>query len=115
MTARITGSLNAQFNGSYSPPREVPQGRISSYFFSDLGLRQQLMDNCATLALFVNDPFGLYEYTFETRDRSHVQNSRTSYNFRTATLSFTINFGRPPQQVSRREGPETTDETVRIR
>lgn len=104
-----------QMNGSFSPAREVPQGRISSTFYSGLSVRQQLLDNKATISLFVNDPLGLYAYEFETRDRTHVQTGRTSYNFRTASLSFTWNFGKPPEQVSRRSGPETTEETIRIR
>jgi hypothetical protein len=36
-----------------------------------------------------------------TRDRTHVQTSRTTPKMRSATLSFTWNFGKPPQQNSR--------------
>lgn len=116
-TARVTSSLNMQLNANYSPAREVPQGRISPVFFSAVGLRQQLVDDRATVSLFLNDPLGLYEYRFETRDRTHVQDSRTSFQFRSATLSFTWNFGRPPQQVSRPASvnPQGTEDAIRIR
>lgn len=113
---RVTGSLNAQLSANYMPGRDVPQGRMSAMFMSSVGLRQQLMDQRATLSLFVSDPFDLYEFRFETRDRSHVQNSRTGTSMRRFRLSLTWNFGKPPEQVSRREGgPTTAEETARIR
>jgi Outer membrane protein beta-barrel family len=115
LAARITPTLNAQMFGSYMPAREIPQGRMSGYAFTSVGLRQQLIRNKATLSLSLNDPFRLYHYTFETRDHSHIQTSRTNTNFRQASLSLTWNFGKPPQQNSRRNGPETSDESVRIR
>jgi outer membrane receptor protein involved in Fe transport len=115
-TSSITSSLNAQVNANYMPARLTPQGRISAMFMSMLGLRQQFFNEKATLSLNVTDPLGLYEYTFETRDRTHVQSSRTAFTMRAVTLSLTYNFGRPPEQTSRREGPVTaTDEQVRIR
>ena len=115
LAARVTATLNAQLFGSYMPGREIPQGRMSGYMFNSLGLRQQLLGNKATLSLSLNDPFNLYHYSFETRDRSHIQTSRTTTKSRSASLSLTWNFGKPPQQNSRRNGPESSDESVRIR
>lgn len=114
-TYRVTQSLNAQVSGNFSPARDVPQGRVSAMFYSSLSLRQQLLSNRATISLFVTDPLDLYDYTVETRDRTHVQNSRTGTSLRSLSLSFTFNFGKPPQQVSRREGGTATEEQGRIR
>jgi hypothetical protein len=106
LTAKLTAALSATSNLMYSPPRDTPQGHQSSYLYSTVGLRQQLFNQKATLNLYLNDPFDLYRYRFESRDRTHIQLGRTIPKMRAATISLTYNFGKPPQQHSRRENVE---------
>ena len=84
--------------------------------FSSVGLRRQLIDRKASLNLNVTDPFALFRYEFVTNDRTHEQVSQTRPKIRMATLSFTYNWGKPPQQQARRSSQDNTAvETVQIR
>ena len=100
-TLRLGSGLMMQGSLSYSPARDIPQGRISSTVMSTFGARKQLWNNKASINLMAMDPLGIYRYRFETRDRTHVQTAQTRPSFRRATLSFTWNFGRPPQSQRR--------------
>ena len=114
---KINDNLNVQTNLNYRPPQTLVQGRVSGMLFNSMGVRQQLLQKKATLSLFVNDPFDLYRYNFQTNDRTHEQLSKTTFKMRQASLNFTYNWGKPPQQQSRRstqEGAQST-ETVQIR
>lgn len=115
LSLRLTGALNATANANYSPPRDLPQGRYGSSVYSTLGLRQQLFGQKATVNLFMSDPLDLYTYRFETRDRTHIQLSRTTPKMRRANLSITYNFGKPPQQNSRRDAMEPVGDPAVIR
>src|SRR5690606_35429326 len=117
-TLRLGSGLMMQGSLSYSPARDIPQGRISSTVMSTFGVRQQLWGNKASINLMALDPFGVFRYRFETRDRTHVQTARTQPSIRRATLSFTYNFGRPPQSQRRsptEQGQAAPDEGTQIR
>lgn len=98
---RLGPSLMMQGSLNYSPARDVPQGRISTTVLSTFGLRQQFANNRASLNLMVMDPFDVYRYTFETRDRTHAQTASSRPSLRRATLSLSYNFGRPPESRRR--------------
>ena len=100
-TYKITSNLTSTVSASFIPAYDLPQGRRTSSLSTYLSVRQQLLNNRGILSLTVNDPFDIYRYRYETRDRTHVQTSRTTPKMRAATLSFTWNFGKPPQQNSR--------------
>jgi len=114
---KLDEMTNAQLNVNYRPAQTLVQGRISGMLFSSMGIRRQLMDRKASLNLYVNDPFSLFHYEFVTNDRTHEQLSRTRPRIRQASLSFTYNWGKPPQQQSRRTNQDnnSTAETVQIR
>jgi hypothetical protein len=57
------------------------------------------------LTFSVVDPFNLAHNTSTTRDAVHEQTGTTSNRIRRATLSFSYNFGRPPES-NRRSMPE---------
>ncbi len=103
LTGRITNALSATMNAHYQPPRDLPQGRQSGFVFSSIGLRQQLFAGKATVNLYVNDPLDIARYRMETRDATHIQLSRTTRPMRSASFSLSYNFGKPPQQHSRRD------------
>ena len=107
LSAKLTPALSATSNLMYSPPRDTPQGHQSAYIYSTIGLRQQLFNQKATLNAYVNDPLDIYRSRFESRDRTHIQLSRTVPRMRAATIGLTYNFGKPPQQHSRRDAADT--------
>ena len=112
---KIRPSLTAQAYAYHFPMQTILQGRASGYTFTSLSVRQQVWGTRGNLSLSINDPLNLYKYTSSTRDATHIQNSRSSYQSRVATLGFTFNFGKPPQQQSRRSSMEQTGEVIRIR
>jgi outer membrane cobalamin receptor len=114
---KIDDNTNAQTNFNYNPPRTLLQGKMSSMIWSSVGLRRQFMEKKASLNLFVNDPFDLARWNFTTNDRTHEQLSKTTFKNRQASLSFTYNWGKPPQQQSRRQSSDNQGggETTQIR
>ena len=84
---------------------------------NSVGLRKQFMEKKASLNVFVNDPFNLWKFKFETSDKTHEQLSRSNFKNRQASISFTYNWGKPPQQQSRRQSQDQGGgaETVQIR
>lgn len=106
LAAELTPALSLQGMLYYTPARDVPQGRISSSLMSHFGLRQQLWGRKASLNLTFTDPFDLYSSSFETRDRTHVQTGSSRWSARSATLSFSYTFGRPPRDGREEESEE---------
>jgi hypothetical protein len=100
-SGKITSTLTGMIHGTFVPAYEMAQGSRSASFMSSISLRQQLLNNRAVVQLSANDPLDLYRYRYETRDRTHVQTNRTVPRQRVATVSFTWNFGKPPEQNSR--------------
>jgi hypothetical protein len=97
------------------PRQSILQGRASGYTFSSLSLRQQVWGTKGTIALNVNDPLDLMKFNSSSSDATYTQTSRSSWRERMAMLAVTYNFGKPPQQQSRRSGPEEAGETIRVR
>lgn len=109
VSARLSGSLAAQGMFFYSPPRDVPQGRVSSTLMTHVGVRYQLLGGRGTLNLMVTDPLDVYRSSFTTRDPTHEQIGRSRFRMRSATLSFSYAFGRPPRE---RAGEQAQEEAV---
>jgi hypothetical protein len=112
---KLTETLTAQAYANYFPTQSILQGRASGYMFNSIALRQQLWGTKGTLSLNINDPLNLFRFNSSTSDATYIQNSRSSYKSRVATLGFSYNFGKPPQQQSRRGGAEEVGETIRVR
>jgi hypothetical protein len=112
---KITPTLTAQSFANYFPTQSILQGRASGYTYTSLALRQQLWGTRGSVTLNISDPLNLYRYNSSTRDATYVQNSRSSYKSRVATLGITFNFGKPPQQQSRRGAADEVGETIRVR
>lgn len=116
VSGRLRSTLTAQIFGNHFPSQSILQGRASGYTFTSLALRQQVRGTKGTVSLFVSDPLKLYRYNSSTSDPTYIQTSRSSFNIRMATVGFTYNFGRPPQQQSRVQRPEDeAGETIRVR
>ena len=112
---KITESLTAQAFANHFPTQSILQGRASGYTFTSLALRQRLWGTRGSISLNVSDPLNLHRYDSQTRDATYIQTSRSSFDSRVFTLGLTFNFGKPPQQQSRRSGPEEAGETIRVR
>jgi hypothetical protein len=113
---KVTSSLTAQAFANHFPAQSILQGRASGYTFMSVSLRQQVWGTKGSVSLNVSDPLKLNSYNSSTRDATYIQQSRSSFSSRVATLGVTYNFGKPPQQQSRRSGgEETAGETIRVR
>ncbi|MGH7483353.1 MAG: TonB-dependent receptor domain-containing protein [Longimicrobiales bacterium] len=110
--ARLTRDLSVQGMVSYTPARDVPQGRISSRVMTHLGIRQSFLDDRASVNIAVMDPFDLFDSTFETRDPTHTQIGRSDFSMRSAYISFSYSFGRPPEDARQGGDQEMADEGV---
>ena len=104
LSGRLTDALSVQGMFFFRPAREVPQGRISSSLMTHVGMRQQFWNDRASLSLMVTDPLDVWRSSFETSDPTHIQIGRSRWSARSATLSFSYSFGRPPRQ-RQGEGP----------
>jgi hypothetical protein len=106
LMARLTPTLNAQAMMYFTPAHDVAQGRVSSSFMMNFGLRQQLWNKKATLNPMTTDPFDLYRSSFETHDPTHVQIGRSRFSQRRAVLTLSYSFGRPPKSQRQSEQPQ---------
>jgi outer membrane receptor protein involved in Fe transport len=106
LMARLNPALSAQAMLYYTPAHDVAQGRVSSTFMMNFGLRQQLWGKKATLNLMTTDPFDLYRSKFVTHDPTHVQVGRSRFSARRAVLTLSYSFGRPPKSQRQSEQPE---------
>ncbi|MEM6785249.1 MAG: TonB-dependent receptor [Bacteroidota bacterium] len=91
-----------QFFGFYRAPRTVPQGRIESFSFSNLSVRQRLLDDRASLALSVRDVFNSAGFAFTIEDEFAAQVGDRRWQARFVTLTFNYTFGQQTQRRDRR-------------
>jgi hypothetical protein len=111
LQARLSRDTNLQEMVFYRPARIVPQGRHGSRVFTQFGLRHRVMNDRVSVNLNLRDPFNIASSRFETRDATHVQTGRTSPTMRSAVLSLSYSFGRPPRD-SRQRGQQDTDDDM---
>jgi ferric enterobactin receptor len=112
---KVTPTLTAQVFGERYSAQPTLQGRSAGYSFSSLALRQQLWGTKGSITLNVSDPLNLSSSELSSWNHStYTQTSRSNYQTRFATLAVTYNFGKPPQQQSRRSAPEEAGETIRV-
>ncbi len=94
-------------NASYTPSRELLQGRVGATLQSGLGIRRDLAGGKASANIFVQDPFDAFRYKFTATDPAFSQQTKTNQKMRQATFSMTYNFGKPPEQKSSRQEIDT--------
>lgn len=105
----VRKDLLVQGFARYQAPQDMPQGKISSSVFSNIGLRQNLMGQKASLNLAVVDPFNLFKFKFETRDQNFKQLSENHISIRSVRLAFTYNFGKPPTPTAKKNDDQQPD------
>ncbi len=88
----------------YRAPRDIPNGRISSFSMTNLSLRKQLLGERASLTLQVQDVFDTMGFAFELDDEDFFQEAEREWQSRVATLAFTYTFGQPQRPDRRARG-----------
>jgi hypothetical protein len=89
-------------------PRESVQGRYSSTPWTELGIRKELFNRKVSMNVRLADPLDIYRTRFTSRDPSFAgtSQSRSSWGGRSASLSLTYRFGKPPERKSTQtDGP----------
>ena len=93
VNARVTESLSAQGNFSYSPPTDLPQGRSEARYTGDVGLRYQFLNDRASLRLSLRDPFGLRQTGSRISDVTYIQIGESRETTRSAQINFSYSLG----------------------
>jgi ferric enterobactin receptor len=115
LALKATQTLTAQLSGTRYSAQPTLQGSFAGYGFSSLALRQQVWGTKGSISLTVADPLKLS--ASDQSSWSHptfTQTSRSNYTSRFATLGLTYNFGKAPQQQSRRSTEPDAGETIRV-
>ena len=93
LEAVVTEALSVEGRFSYLPAVDLPQGRSDARVSTDFGLRYRFLDRRASLRMALEDPLGLQETSFETRDLTHIQIGRSSESARSVRFSVSYAFG----------------------
>lgn len=93
LEAVVTEELSVEGRFSYFPAVDLPQGRSDARVSTDFGLRYRFLDRRASLRMAFEDPLGLQETSFETRDLTHIQIGRSSESARSVRFSVSYAFG----------------------
>ena len=86
-------NTTAQISGDYSAPRLIAQGKQSSSYAIDLGLRQTFFDRNLSLNFMVRDLLDSRRRSTITSGTGFYQTSDTYFNGRMLGLTATYNFG----------------------
>jgi iron complex outermembrane recepter protein len=106
----FTPGLTLQANVRYRAPMATEQGRTTARTFINLALRQQLLDDRASLTLSVRDPFATASFGSVIDQPLIYQEFERSMGGRQLGLTFTYNFGQRPQRQRDRGGREDRPE-----
>lgn len=109
LTWTVREGLDVQAFYFYRAPRDVAQGRISSFSVANLSIRQMLWGDRASLSLRVSDPLDRMGFRFELDNPTFYQLGERKWESRRASLTFTYNFGQAPKQKGRRAQDRTDD------
>lgn len=103
---KLSDALELQAWARYNPAQTLAQGHSSATLFTNLGARFKLSAQ-ASLGLWVNDPFALWKYESTTGDETYLQHSSNRYRLRSATLSLSWSWGKPPEQKPRKQSEQS--------
>ncbi len=96
-TYKVAPRTDLQGMWMYRAPQNVEGGRIESWNMLNFSIRQRLMGEKASLTLRVMDPFDQMGFAVRTGDATYSQESRRKWGARSAQVTFSYNFGRPPR------------------
>lgn len=107
--ARVMGNLIlsrttfAQITGNYSAPRLIAQGRESSTYSIDLGLRQTFLDRNLSVNLMVRDLLNTRRRSTVTWGDGFYQRSESYFSQRMVGVTATYNFGNMQPRRNQRQ------------
>lgn len=95
VSGQVVGGLGVRATLSYTPARDVPQGRVSSRVDSSVSFRQRLLDGRMSLSLTARDPFDISRTDFTSSDPTFIQlgQSRTTRRAVAISLNYSIGGG----------------------
>ncbi len=89
------GDLGFQATVFYRAPMDTEQGRIGSRSWTNLALRQDLLDGRASLTLQARDPFDTAGFAFTLDQPEYYQELERSWGAQRVGLTFSYTFGQP--------------------
>ncbi|MBT4602856.1 MAG: TonB-dependent receptor [Bacteroidetes Order II. Incertae sedis bacterium] len=98
---KVGSKTDLQMFYFYRAPIDVAQGKISSFSFSNVSLRQQILNGKGSLTFKVNDPLNTMGFEFELDQESFYQLGTRNWESRSASITFQYNFGKPPKRKAR--------------
>lgn len=105
-TINVQQGLALQLSYFYRAPMDIENGRMGSFSMMNMGVRQQLLGDRASLSLQVRDPFDTMGFNMMRETDRFYQESVRSFNARQVNLTFTYNFGKQDQDRNRRRGDQ---------
>ncbi len=95
------GGLDFQGNIFYRAPMDTEQGRRGSMTFINMAVRQQFLNDQASLTLRARDPFNLAGFSYELDQPTLYQDFQRSWGARTLSLTFSYTFGKADRERQR--------------
>jgi hypothetical protein len=89
----VVRGLLVQGTFGYQPGRDLPQGQTSGQWRADFSFRYRLMNNRASIAISMQDPFELRKTTEVLRDPSVIQTGSSRVTTRSMSVSLSYSFG----------------------
>jgi ferric enterobactin receptor len=81
----------------YRAPMDVEAGRVGSFSMGNFSLRQNFLNDKASLTVRVSDPFDQMGFRMTTFDDIHTQSSSRKFGARAAFITFNYTFGQQPR------------------
>jgi hypothetical protein len=103
-------TTSAQLSGEYSAPRVIAQGKETSTYSIDLGLRQNLFDRKLSLNLMVRDLLNSRKRNTITWGDGFYQTNESFFRGRMIGLTATYNFGNMKPKQSEMKKADASQE-----
>ncbi len=104
----------AQLSGEYSAPRLIAQGRETSSYSIDMGLRQTFLNRNLSLNLMVRDLLNSRKRNSITSGNGFYETNESFFNGRMLGLTVTYNFGNMKPKAGERKKSETNNEDMNM-
>ncbi len=101
-TLSLMPGLTLQLSYFYRSPMDIENGRIYGRSMANLALRQQLLNNRASLSVRISDLFNTMRIQTVREDALFYQRFNRRWNAQQVFLTFTYNFGHQNQRRNRR-------------
>lgn len=115
ISAQLMSGLTAQMFGMYRAPRQEVDSRSTGWRMMSIGLRQQLLNDRASIGIRFQDPFNWgrresssWQYFPSTDDYLYFQEGWSQWQSQNISVTFSYNFGRPQQRLQ--QAPEQNEE-----